>query len=126
MFYTIRDIPHSQQRLLSEVGDYRIYDESIHIKVSSMCNENFEFLVGIHELIEAYLTKKRGIPEPSILAFDIEFALSDKEGEAGDDPEAPYHEEHKFATKIEMQVCDELGLSWDDYSARCDEIAREN
>jgi hypothetical protein len=40
-----------------------------------------------------------------------------KENEPGDDPEAPYHAQHQFATKIERQLATALGVDWKAYEA---------
>jgi hypothetical protein len=37
--------------------------------------------------------------------------------EPGDDPAAPYHLQHQFATKIERQVARQLGVDWKAYEA---------
>ncbi len=38
-------------------------------------------------------------------------------GEPGDDPRAPYHAEHAFATAIEEMLAKELGVDLDAYEA---------
>ena len=35
--------------------------------------------------------------------------------EPGDDPTAPYHREHCFATAVERMLIAALGVSWADY-----------
>jgi hypothetical protein len=90
-----------------------------------MENLDYEFLVGIHEQVEAYLTWKRGIPEASITAFDVEYEGSRKEGntsEPGDDPTAPYFREHQFATVIERAIAQELGVDWEKYEEVIDSL----
>jgi hypothetical protein len=83
-----------------------------------MKNEDFEFLVYMHELIESHLCRKRGIPEPDIMNFDLNFEENRPKGntdEPGDSPYAPYHKEHLYATKIERTLAKELGVDWDEY-----------
>jgi hypothetical protein len=121
----IQTVPHSVQRYPT-CGDYREatfaaeaeilprIEPAELITVSAVGNPDFEFLVGLHELIEWYLTQKRGIQEAAITAFDVAFKGRD---EPGDDPSAPYHREHRFATDIEMQVAAELGVDWNEYEA---------
>jgi hypothetical protein len=53
-----------------------------------------------------------GRGEDMLDKFDKDF---DGEGEPGDDPTAPYHREHVFATKIERMLAEELGIDWDAY-----------
>jgi len=91
------------------------------ITVSGMANEDYEFLVALHELIESQLCKKRGITNEDINAFDIQFEKEREEGkhkddeEPGFDPKAPYVREHTLATRIEKMVAKELGVDWTAY-----------
>jgi hypothetical protein len=102
----IDTVPHSTQRYPT-VGDY--FDVQTpgmrvpvtNVRISDMQDEDCEFLVAIHELIEQHLCKKRGISEESITAFDM--------------IRAPYNKEHVFATSIEKLVAAELGVDWDEY-----------
>ena len=113
-------IPHSQHRY-ETVGDYWYHGEIEEVRVSDMENEDYEFLVFIHELIEAHLCRKRGILEETITEFDKKFETVRPEGntdEPGDSPAAPYQKEHQFATKIERQLAEELGVDWDVYGER--------
>ena len=111
-------IPHSEQRYKT-VGDYWYPTEHTQeVRVSRMDNADYEFLVMLHELIEAHLCRKRGIKEEAITAFDTAFEAVREEGnedEPGDSPEAPYQKEHQFATSIERQLAAELGVDWDAY-----------
>lgn len=116
----IKTIPQSEQRYQT-LGDYvktlesnkdgnRIFES---ILVSDVGNHDMEFLTAIHELIEWYLTERRGINEEDITKFDIEHPELE---EPGDDPRAPYHKEHMFASSIEKLLCKELGISDDQYT----------
>jgi hypothetical protein len=104
----IEVIPHASQRY-DTVGDW---DVGGHITVSDMGNEDYEFLVGLHELVEWYLCRKRGISDEAVTAFDKSY---DGPGEPGDALWAPYRAEHKFATFLERQVAMELGVDWNEY-----------
>lgn len=121
MDITIKTVPHSTQRY-DTVGDWYFTDDNSHLMVivSSMGNPLFEFLVGLHEQVEALECLKAGIAEEAVSAFDIEFESNRAEGnydEPGDDPKAPYHEQHVFATNIEKQVAEKLGVVWEEYDA---------
>ncbi len=110
--FTVRTVPHDQQRY-STVGDWRNEEDGIgEILVSNMGETDYEFLIAIHEQVEAYLCWKRGITDEAVTAFDVAY---EGEGEPGDSPEAPYRKEHVFATKLERLLAEELGVNWEDY-----------
>ncbi|VVB61608.1 Uncharacterised protein [uncultured archaeon] len=122
---TINIIPHSRQRY-ETCGDW-IFDDfgDLHIRISDTGNTDYEFLVGIHEQIEAYLCNKRRIKEKDITRFDIQFEKNREEGntdEPGDHILAPYRKEHQFATKIERELAKELDIDWNEYSKTIDEL----
>lgn len=122
MKINFKTISHDSHRY-STVGDYfKGEDNTWKFRVSKMKNEDYEFLVFIHELTEWYLTQKRGITEKSITEFDKEFEkvreyfpkiIGDQE--PGHMVSAPYHKEHVFAEKIEKLVAEELGVDWKKY-----------
>lgn len=114
----IKTIPGSHHRY-DTLGDYWEDEKGkIHIRVTNLKSEDSEFLVALHELVEMYITKKRGISEPLIQAFDIEFEKEraagkwDEYAEPGDDPRAPYKTEHCLAEIIERLVAQQLGVEW--------------
>lgn len=115
---TIRTVPHKNQRYAT-CGDYFTDpDGTTQVRVSAMGNEDYEFLVSIHEQVEEYLTRKRGIRESDIKAFDEHFERFRSSGntdEPGDDPKAPYRNEYCFAENIERQIAFELGVNWAEY-----------
>src|ERR1700733_635082 len=117
----IKTIPHKEQRYPT-LGDYWLNDEKKQeMRISEMGNDDYAFLIAVHELVEWYITEKRGIKEEDIKAFDEKFEKERIEGlhtekdEAGFDPHAPYVKEHTFATNIEKQIAEELGVSWEKY-----------
>ena len=115
----IKSIPHDQHRY-ETVGDYWDDGTGTHIRVSEVGNEDYEFLVSLHEMVEQYLCRRRGIQEEAIMAFDVAFELEREQGqwgeeEPGDDPRAPYRLEHFVATNIERQIARELGVDWTIY-----------
>jgi hypothetical protein len=119
----IDTIPHDEQRYPT-VGDYWHPvlpggTMTTEIKVSDMGNPDYEFLVALHEQIEAHLCMKRGISDEAITSFDIKFENERTDNmlfdEPGNSKDAPYHKEHVFATSIEKLVAAEIGVSWDDY-----------
>jgi hypothetical protein len=118
MLYMVQSIAHKDQRY-ETVGDWLCGRGHLrYVNVSKMGNEDYEFLVGIHEQIEAWLCLKRGITQAAVDEFDKAFEAARVEGntdEPGHDPAAPYGREHRFAEKIERLVAEELGIEWDAY-----------
>lgn len=125
----ISTIDHVAQRYPT-VGDWDFRNptnrkEELHVRVSAMGNEDFEFLVGLHEVVEAYLCHKRGITDEQVTDFDTRYEATRPPGdnsEPGNYPEAPYHHEHVFASAVEKAVAREMGIDWDEYSATVDAL----
>jgi hypothetical protein len=114
----IETIDHSKQRYPT-VGDWQIDKAgNLHITVSKMSDQRYEFLIGMHEAIEAYLAIHAGVSPEAVDKFDRAYEAKRKPGddsEPGDDPRAPYHREHVFATKVERLLAHELGVDWSAY-----------
>ena len=114
----IEAIPHSQQRYPT-VGDWRVDKAGhLHITVSRLSDQRYEFLVAAHEMIEAYLALHAGVTEASVTAFDKAYEAKRKlgdESEPGDDPKAPYYRQQQIATGIERLLAVELGVDWGAY-----------
>lgn len=123
----IQTIPHSSQRY-ETVGDFLLDDDgAIQVRVSEMGNDDYAFLVAIHELVELWLCRKRNISFEAIDAFDIAFEAARPEGdlsEPGDDPKSPYRDMHCLATGVERMLCAALGLSWAEYDAAVNALSR--
>jgi hypothetical protein len=115
----IETIDHSQQRYPT-VGDWQIDKVgNLHITVSKMSDQRYEFLIGMHEVIEAYLAVHAGISPAAVDKFDEAYEARRKPGdtsEPGDSANAPYHREHVFAEKMERMLAKELGVSWSAYT----------
>lgn len=116
MRITIETVQHQSQRYPT-VGDW--YNDGyggLKINVSDMKNWRYEFLVGIHELVEAALCKDRNISQREVDNFDLKYEENrlpdDKDTEPGDSPQAPYYAEHVFAGCIERLLAHELGIEW--------------
>lgn len=111
---TVDAVDHCDQRY-NTVGDWEVTPgDTLKITVSYLGNRNLEALVAVHELVEAILCLHRGVMPEAVDKFDKDF---DGEGEPGDDPKAPYHREHVFATEVERMLAKELGVDWDAYGA---------
>lgn len=121
-----KTIAHKDHRYPT-VGDYWDDKTVVEFRVSNMDSDK-EFLVLIHELVEWFMTLRRGLLEPDIKKFDLLFEKERDQkkhsytDEAGDDPRAPYYKEHQFATAIERLVCDRLGVDWNDYTKEVENL----
>jgi len=113
----IETIPHKDQRY-ETCGDWFWTHGALRILVSETGNEDYNFLVAIHEMIEAYLCATSGISEESVTQFDMEFERQRKEGdvnEPGDSKEAPYHAQHRIASEVERYTAALMRIDWKDY-----------
>ncbi len=117
--FVISQVPHGRQRY-ETVGDW-VPGKPTEIRVSRMKDQRYMFLVALHELVEYELCKKSGISDSEVVAFDMAYEeerrmnLHAVDAEPGDDPRAPYRDEHEFATAIEKIVARKLGVSWSAY-----------
>src|SRR5215475_13697821 len=101
----IEVIPHSDQRY-DTVGDW-ITDKTITwlgrndllIRVSDTGSDNSNFLIALHEFVEAMLCAEYGITQQQVDDFDM--GPGKNMVEPGDSVDAPYHEEHKIAEVVE-------------------------
>lgn len=110
----IQTIPHNWQAYPT-VGNWNFgTNGELLVLVSDLHNPDYHFLIGMHEAIEAWLCRNRGISESSVTKFDCsKYGL--KLDDPGSDKKAPYHKEHMFALKIEKMLSKEIGLDWDEY-----------
>jgi hypothetical protein len=114
----IKTIPHSNQRY-ETIGDWIFNDNGdLEIYISDTGNIKYEFLIAIHEAIEAFLCMDRNIQEKDVYNFDLLYE-SQREpndySEPGDHFLAPYRKEHFFATNIERLIAAELNINWQEY-----------
>lgn len=100
-------------------GDYYEENGKLVIEAFDQGDPDKNFLIQLHEIVEHYLTKKRGITNEQIDAFDFEYeenrAEDDDTSEPGDDPNCPYRKEHRFAMIVEQMMAHELGVDWHEY-----------
>lgn len=119
MNIAIQTVPHSRQRY-DTAGDYFEIGRFWILQISKLPNWRMEAALIIHEMVEMFLTKHRGIPWEKIDQFDMEHPELD---DPGADPEAPYHREHMTATDFEKQICLLLGLDWEEYQQALDSLS---
>ena len=113
MKITIETIPHSEQRYPT-CGDWIWSGDDLTVYVSEIGNWSYEAVVGIHEVVEAVLCRAAGVPGAAVDAFDMAYT---GDGEPGDNPEAPYHEQHCIALEVEQILIQALGVPWAEYDA---------
>lgn len=120
MELTVKIIPHNNQRY-DTCGDYQINPatNALDVRISDTKNQDYNFLVTVHEIIEAYLCLKRKIDYNLITEFDVKFH---GKGEPGDDKHSPYRREHKFSTQIEKKLAKELGVKWKIYDETINQL----
>jgi hypothetical protein len=118
----IKSIPIEQMRIPGSLGDYWYEDDRgnidpagmvLQIRVAEYGNVDWETLIAGHEMREEWLTKRQGLTEPEIQAFD---KMWDKEHhgtneEVGFDPRAPYVTEHTYADAVERMDVAIAGLT---------------
>jgi hypothetical protein len=77
-----------------------------------------EYLVAIHEFVEAILCRNSFISTEDVDNWDMDHPELD---EPGADVGAPYHDQHMTAEFVERVVCQALGLSWLEH---CENVRR--
>ena len=130
---TMHTVPHGQQRY-NTAGDWRVHDDefascagvdpgdpsrvttvtTIRVTVSDLGDEKMEAAVMLHELVEAFLCRWRGVREEDVMAFDL---AHPEHADPGLLPAAPYHREHMAADALERIFCQLAGISWPEYEA---------
>jgi hypothetical protein len=96
--------------------------ELIHVFVANLGDDRFNFLVAIHELIEAFLCKQAGITQQVVDAWDLTHLESDDPGSAKD---CPYMYQHHVATKVELLVMCAANISLVEYESKIKEVFGE-
>lgn len=132
MNIAIHSVP--QQRIrANQIGDWWSFGGgSFTIHALETLSPESQFAVIIHELVEAYLCRKRGVTDEVVSAFDEHYEAECKEGkhkpddEPGDDLRSPYRTEHMAATFVERAVCHVLGISWPEHLPLEPALARDH
>lgn len=123
MKIVIETIPHSQQRY-NTVGDWYTSKTGgtvrIFVSIMDTGGWKYAFLVGVHELVEAFLCLHDGVAEESVTLFDKQYV--NHSSEPGDDPQAPYQKQHCLATGIERILAALLGVKWAEYEEALEKL----
>lgn len=123
---------------IRDVGDYYqaivplgAEEEPLKIIVARMENPDYEFLIALHEMIEAYLIKRRGLNLKKIDEWEERFEREVQEGKrpknaiAEKQKDCPYRKEHEIAIKIEKTLAKYLKVNWKKYEEAMDKILEE-
>lgn len=118
-------VSHNLQRYAT-CGDWFWRGSDLVVRASRMSQHKYEFLVTLHELVEAMLCVATGVMQDSVDEFDRRFEErrqpNDKDSEPGDDPAAPYRREHAIASVVERLAADLLGVDFNRYSKEIAEL----
>jgi hypothetical protein len=121
----IETIPHASQPYPT-CGDWRTDSDGVlRINVSEEIGDKYAFLVALHELVEVRLCQLRKISTEEVDKFDKAYEATRPDGdnsEPGDSPDAPYRDEHFFATSIERLMALEMGVNWAEYEAAINKL----
>jgi len=96
-------------------GDWYWMDDTLCIEVLDTQDPRSNFLIAVHEFVEAVLCMFGGVSEHEVTAFDVAYErsrLNSDDSEPGDHPAAPYHKQHGIATAIEHILCMFIGYDW--------------
>jgi hypothetical protein len=92
----------------------------LHVRVSNMKDLRHEWLMAIHEVIEAMLCTNDCVSAAEVDSFDKQWKPIQAFGECtepGNDPKAPYYHQHRFASVVEELLAMELKVDWQAYDA---------
>ena len=117
----IKTVPHKDQRYAT-CGDWFWQNGVLCIRVSKMSDWRYEFIVAVHELIEAFLCVKANISQKDVDKFDMDYEKKRErvcsckvQGEPGDCSESPYRFQHCAATGVERLLAVLLLVGWSEY-----------
>lgn len=118
----IEFVPHESQRYETAGDWYWDTDGVLHLKVSQLPSDEkgmMAWAIALHELFEVGLCIDKGITQEAVDAFDLAYEKTRPEGddsEPGDHIDAPYRNQHSFATAAERMFIAACGIAWEDYA----------
>ena len=119
----IESVPPKDIRY-STCGDWQwLEDGTLRVEVPEFGNNpDSQFLVALHEMVEAWLCNRDGITEADVSKWDIDNPRLD---EPGDSKNAPYHRQHRAAMTIETKMCALMLKNWGDHQHWVQDSANE-
>lgn len=120
MKITIQPIAASGMRYKT-VGDWIFMPGSgdLFITVAATGNDYYDFLVGLHEAIEAMICRQMGVKEEAVTAWDLAHPEAEEPGALLG---APYFYAHLCASQAEESVAHMMGLDWSKYEEAVDAV----
>lgn len=123
----IEIVEHNQQRY-NTVGDWFVDEQDSHImriRVSHMPTMQAEMCIAIHELVEMMLCSaaKPIVTAKMVDEFDFHWQPHAGIEEPGEDPTAPYHNQHTIATSFEKHLAAALGIDWEIYEHNVQQVS---
>ena len=116
----ITTIPHARQRY-DTVGDWQWRGDDLIITISDTGSWRSNMAVAIHELCEVALCKDKGITQIDVDKFDMGPGL--QSNDPGDLPNAPYRDQHCFATAVERMLIAAFGMAWSEHEILCNSLS---
>lgn len=107
------------------VGDWYWSEAVLRIVSARFSDPRYEYLVHLHELVEALLCSWAGVSQAKVDTFDREYEANRPFGnkdEPGDDPKAPYHHQHVIASVVERLAAVMLKVDWNAYAKEVEEL----
>lgn len=102
-------------------GDWVFSGQELNVKVIECGTVGYEFLLAIHEMVEAYLCAAHGISGRRVDNWDLAHI---DDPEPGEMTKCPYRREHEIATIIERILAHELGISWSEYDETIERLMK--
>jgi len=115
------------------IADWRFSKDAktCYINVADLGDEDYHNALILHETSEIMALLRRFSPHEAVKivdTFDKRFEKNRKddfETDPGDDPRAPYHIEHGFATGIERTYLASAGRNWKKYEDKISAMLRK-
>lgn len=127
----IDTIPHDQQRIPGQVGDWQFLasgfdpDGELVIRVSRLGDWRKEMAIAYHEQCEALICRAFGVDEKAVDEFDKAWQPHGVYAEAGEDPAAPYNQAHMLAIIPEFHLLNSLGVNLAEYESALEEVCQK-
>jgi len=113
-------IPSLDKMRYYTYGDYYLKDNGdLKFEIVDHNNDDYTYLTLVHELLEYFLLRKKGVNIDDIDNYDKTFEEDPERVrlyfEPGADPTCPYKEEHDYANTVVKYLCDKTGLNYNEW-----------